>query len=130
MNLVVSLIIGLLFASSVYLMTNRSFFKLILGVIMFGYATIFFLFVASGVKRNQPPLLADVENPESLADPLPQAFTLTAIVIGIGIQLFVVALMKKAFEFVETDNLDSLNDSDQMKNGEERGGENKRSARC
>lgn len=115
MNLVISIIIGLLFSASIYLMLNRSFFKLILGVIIFGYATMFFLFVVSGVTRNSPPLLNDdVVDVAKVADPLPQALTLTAIVIGIGIQLFVIALLKKVFEIVNTDDLDQLNFTDKI----------------
>lgn len=114
MNLIISIIVGLLFASSIYLMLNRSFFRLILGVIIFGYATIFFLFVVSGIIRNHPPLLRDVDQTAQLADPLPQAMTLTAIVIGIGIQLFVIALLKKVFEVVHTDDLDKLNFTDKI----------------
>ena len=102
MNLVIAIIVALLFATGIYLMLNRSFFKLILGVIIFGYATVFFLFVTAGVDRNQPPILADVEQPANIADPLPQAMTLTAIVIGIGMQLFVIALLQKVFEVVNT----------------------------
>lgn len=114
MNLIIALIVGLLFAAGIYLMLHRSFFKLILGVIIFGYATIFFLFVVSGVTRNLPPLLAEAEQPAKLADPLPQAMTLTAIVISIGIQLFVIALLKKVFEIVKTDDLDKLNFTDKI----------------
>jgi len=114
MNLVIALIIGLLFSASVFLMLHRSFFKLILGVIIFGYATIFFLFVVSGVTRENPPLLEkSMETTSQAADPLPQAMALTAIVIGIGIQLFVIALLRKVFEVRETDDLDSLSVTDQ-----------------
>lgn len=114
MHLVIALIIGLLFSSSIFLMLHRSFFKLILGVIIFGYATIFFLFMVSGVQREQPPLLSEgTAQTATMADPLPQAMALTAIVIGIGVQLFVIALLKKVFEVRETDDLDSLRITDE-----------------
>lgn len=112
MNIVISLIVGLLFASSVCLMLHRSFFKLILGVIIFGYATIFFLFAGSGLDRALPPLLIDAGVDEELSDALPQALTLTAIVISIGMQLFVIALFKKAYESTDTEDIDYLNASD------------------
>jgi len=93
MNLVIALIIGLLFSASLFLMFQKSFFKLIIGVILFGYATIFFLFTVGGTTKNAPPLIAkDATSIEGLADPLPQALTLTAIVISIGVQLFVIVL--------------------------------------
>lgn len=116
MNIVLSIIIGILFSASIYLMLSKSFFKLIAGVFIFGYATIFFLFIVSGVTKNAPPLVAENSgiNTESLADPLPQALTLTAIVISIGVQAFVIVLLKKAFENVKTANLDKLQSTDNI----------------
>ncbi|MDN3671067.1 NADH-quinone oxidoreductase subunit K [Echinicola jeungdonensis] len=124
MNLIVALVIGILFGSSIYLMLNRNFFKLILGVIVFGYASIYFLFVISGVTQNNPPLIREetAENLQKLADPLPQALTLTAIVIGIGVQLFVIVLLKKVYGVLKIEDLDELQSTDEIdqpKNKEE-----------
>ncbi len=115
MNLIIALIIGVLFSASVFLMLQKSFFKLIIGFILFGYATIFFLFTVGGTTKNAPPLIAPEAKPvEELADPLPQALTLTAIVISIGVQLFVIVLLKKVFEEVGTADLDELNTTDNI----------------
>ena len=61
MNLIIPLIIGVLFSASLFLMFQKSFFKLIIGVILFGYATTFFLFTVGGVTKNAPPLLSEAE---------------------------------------------------------------------
>jgi len=115
MNLLLSLIIGLLFASSVFLMFQKSFFKLIIGVILFGYATIFFLFCVGGITKNAPPVLSENSlNIADTADPLPQALTLTAIVISIGVQLFVIVLLKKVYQKLNTEDLDDLNSTDAL----------------
>ena len=116
MIVVLSVILGILFASSLYLMLHRSFFKLIVGVYLFGYATIFFLFTIAGITKNSPPLIKNTENLnlEALADPLPQALTLTAIVISIGVQLFVIILLKKVYENVHTEDLDNLQSTDKL----------------
>lgn len=95
-------------------MLHRSLFKLILGVTLFGYACILFLFVVSGVTRNAPALLPVAGGLTRSADPLPQALALTAIVIGIGIQLFVIMMLKKVFDTIKTDDLDELNKTDQI----------------
>ena len=101
MNLIIPLIIGTLFSASLFLMFQKSFFKLIIGVILFGYATTFFLFTVGGTTKNAPPLLPKTgAAAEQLADPLPQALTLTAIVISIGVQLFVIILLKKVYQEV------------------------------
>jgi multicomponent Na+:H+ antiporter subunit C len=115
MNLIISLIIGILFSASVFLMFQKSFFKLIIAVILFGYATIFFLFSVGGTTKNAPPLISQTGvYEEELADPLPQALTLTAIVISIGVQLFVIVLLKKVYEEVSTEDLDELNTTDRL----------------
>jgi len=115
MNFIISLIIGLLFSASLFLMFQKSFFKLIIGVILFGYATTFFLFTVGGTTKNAPPLMYEEgASVEGLADPLPQALTLTAIVISIGVQLFVIVLMKKVYEEVGTEDLDELNSTDSI----------------
>lgn len=116
MNFIVALIIGVLFASSIYLMLNRNFFKVILGVIVFGYASIYFLFIISGVTQNNPPLIREetAENLEKMADPLPQALTLTAIVIGIGVQLFVIVLLNRVYKVLKMEDLDELHTTDEI----------------
>lgn len=123
MNLVISIIIGILFGSSIFLMLHRSFFKLIVGVFLFGYGTIFFLFSVSGLTKNAPPIVdQDAASLEQMADPLPQALTLTAIVIAIGVQVFVIVLLKKVYEnvtnekHVRTEDLDDLTTTDKIDN--------------
>lgn len=115
MNLIISLVLGILFTSSVFLMFQKSFFKLIVGVILFGYATIFFLFAIGGLTKNAPPLVVeDMLNIKTIADPVPQALTLTAIVISIGVQLFVIVLLKKVYKKLNTEDLDNLNSTDKI----------------
>ena len=84
-------------------------------MILFGYATIFFLFSVGGITKNAPPLLSDNDASVSeLADPLPQALTLTAIVISIGVQLFVIVLLKKVYGNLGIEDLDELNTTDRL----------------
>jgi multicomponent Na+:H+ antiporter subunit C len=115
MNLIISLILGILFSAGVFLMFQKSFFKLIIGVILFGYATIFFLFSVGGLTKNAPPLITENGiDIGKIADPLPQALTLTAIVISIGVQVFVIVLLRKAYTDVGTEDLDDLNTTDRI----------------
>ena len=48
----------------------------------------------------------------TMADPLPQALVLTAIVIGLGIIVFTLALKYKYFQLTGTDDLDQLKQTD------------------
>lgn len=100
-------------------MFQKSFFKLIIGVIIFSYGTAFFLFSMGGLTKNGPPLLSEEGAAiEGMADPLPQALTLTAIVISIGVQLFVIVLLKKVYEDVGTEDMDQLNTTDRIGHSE------------
>jgi multicomponent Na+:H+ antiporter subunit C len=47
-----------------------------------------------------------------IADPLPQALILTAIVIAFGVLAFAVVLIRRAYEVVGTDDLDQMKDTD------------------
>ena len=47
-----------------------------------------------------------------MADPLPQAFILTSIVISFGIVVFALALKLKFFELTGTEDLDKLTNTD------------------
>lgn len=86
--------------------------KLILGIIVMGQATNLFLFVISRLSR-EPALLGDNEaDLLSIADPVPQALILTAIVIGFGIQAFAMVLLKTAYQLKNTDDLDDLTKTD------------------
>jgi multicomponent Na+:H+ antiporter subunit C len=47
-----------------------------------------------------------------VADPLPQALILTAIVIGFGVLAFTLALMRRTHLEMQTDDLDQLEEED------------------
>ena len=49
---------------------------------------------------------------EAVADPLPQALVLTAIVIAFSVLAFAVVLIRRAYEVVGTDDLDKMKDTD------------------
>lgn len=113
MIVLLSIIAGLLFGASIYQMLQKSIFKIIVGVIIYGYATTFFVFGMGGFTRSAPPLIEkneDQHHPK--ADPLPQALVLTAIVIGIGVQIFVIVLFKMVHEKLGKQDVEQLRQTD------------------
>lgn len=116
MEIILPLIVGVLYTAGVYMMLQRSFVKLIIGLIMIGHASNLFIFVISRINRANTPLIADgsLLPAEPYSDPFPQALVLTAVVIGFGIQAFAIVLIKKTYQNVETDNLDDLNSTDEV----------------
>ena len=60
------------------------------------------------------PPAPPADEPEGLvADPLAQAFILTAIVIGFGVLAFAVVLIRRAHEVLDVDDFDELKDAEQ-----------------
>lgn len=119
MELILSILVGLLFAAGLYLLLHRSFIKLIIGIITFANAANLFLFVAGGITRDNPAFTDEEAHVslDQMADPLPQALILTAIVIGLGVQVFAIVLLKRAYHTAKTSDLDDLNTTDHLEHG-------------
>ncbi|GAB2598858.1 hypothetical protein GCM10009696_00320 [Kocuria himachalensis] len=86
-----AIIVGLLVFAGVYLALQRELVRAVLGFILLGHAANVVLLSAGGLHLRQLPLVGDGVPPES-ADPLPQAFALTAIVITFGITIYLLVL--------------------------------------
>jgi multicomponent Na+:H+ antiporter subunit C len=115
MALLHSILLGVLFAVSFYLMMRRSMVKVLLGLMLFSNAVNLLVFTAAGVTRWQPPLIPEGADlpPMPHADPLPQALVLTAIVIGLGLLSFVMALIYRTYRNLGTDDLNALAGEDE-----------------
>ena len=89
--MILALIVGVLFAGAVYLMLQRDRLRVILGFVLLGHACNLLIFSAGGTVRRDEPLGTDPD-PAVTADPLPQAFVLTAIVIAFAITVYLLVL--------------------------------------
>lgn len=113
MESLLAILIGVLYTVSVYLMLRRSILKFIIGLIFMSNATNLLVFLSAGLVPGSPDFVgSEGRNDAVLADPLPQALVLTAIVIGLGIIVFTLALKYKFFELTGTDDLDQLKKTD------------------
>jgi multicomponent Na+:H+ antiporter subunit C len=94
MEALIALLAGLVAAAGVWLMLARHMLRLVFGVTLIGTAANLVVFVGGGLTEGAPPLVAEgLSAPESaVANPLPQALVLTAIVIGFGLAAFALAL--------------------------------------
>lgn len=112
MESVLAIVIGGLYAAGLYLMVRRSIVKMIFGLALLGNAANLLIFTVGRLTRGRPPYVP-------VADPLPQALILTAIVIGFGVQAFALVLIKRVYQTVGTDDLDEMTttDTDPRSNG-------------
>lgn len=81
--------IGFVTACAIYLMLRGRTFPVVLGLSLLGYAVNVFIFAMGRLWSNAQPILVG-DSP--VADPLPQALVLTAIVIGFATTGFVIEL--------------------------------------
>ncbi len=104
MELLVSVIIGILTACGIYLSLRGRTFPVVLGLTFLSYAVNLFLLTMGRLAVGNPPIIS--ENAAHYADPLPQALVLTAIVISFGMTAFVIILSLRAFLEMGNDQVD------------------------
>ena len=85
--------VGVLVAGGVYLVLQRGLVRVVIGFILLGHAVNVLVLSAGGMDRRGLPLIG-AGDPDQAADPLPQAFVLTAIVITFGITVYLLALVR------------------------------------
>jgi multicomponent Na+:H+ antiporter subunit C len=115
MEIILAIIVGLLYASGIYLMLRRSLVKLVIGLVLLGNGVNLLIFLLGGLVRGKPPIIpgdASVLG-QIYADPVPQALILTAIVISFGLQSFAIVLIKRAYIVVGTDDLDKIHSTEE-----------------
>lgn len=110
METVLALVVGVLYAAAVYMMLRRNVVRLVIGLALLGHATNLLIFTAAGLTRGRAPLVPEglEAPPGAVADPLAQAFILTAIVISFGLLVFVVVLLYRAYGAVGSADVDEM----------------------
>ena len=103
MEFLVATGIGWTTACGIYLLLRGRSFPVVLGLCLLGYAVNVFIFAMGRLWSNVPPLLVDGS---AVADPLPQALVLTAIVIGFATTGFVIELALRSRQESGTDHVD------------------------
>ncbi|MEL7114815.1 MAG: Na+/H+ antiporter subunit C [Pseudomonadota bacterium] len=99
METLFALTLGILVASAVYLMLSGHFLRFIFGLVLISNAANLTIFLAGRLTEGAPPLIAEgADAPGDLvANALPQALVLTAIVIGFGLFAFAIVLLFRAW---------------------------------
>lgn len=110
MELPLAILTGVLYAVAIYLLLKRSLVKLIIGLSLLGNAANLLILTSGGIRSSNPPLVPEgALVPDTIvADPLPEALILTAIVIGFGVIAFTLVLAHRVHQETEIDSLDSL----------------------
>ena len=113
MEYLISLSIGVLTATGVFLTLRARTFPVVLGLTLLAYAVNLFLFSMGRLTIGLPAIIDKTAKAAQYADPLPQALVLTAIVIAFGMTAFLIVLALKARGELDSDHVDGLADNQQ-----------------
>lgn len=110
MEQLLSLLVGILVAASVYLMLARNLLRFLFGLILLSNAANLTIFIAGRLTPGAPPLVPEgMDAPAGVvANALPQALVLTAIVIGFGLFAFALVLAYRAYQSLGTLDTDAM----------------------
>lgn len=89
--MIISAIIAVLVAGGVYLIMQRGMVRIIIGTTLISHG-VNLLLLATGVGAWRSDPISDLSSPGDAADPLPQAFVLTAIVISMATTAVMLAM--------------------------------------
>jgi multicomponent Na+:H+ antiporter subunit C len=103
-NLTLAIVAGLVIASGVYLITERSLSRILVGVVLASNGVNLLFLVASGPAGGAP--IIGMTPAERMSDPLPQAMVLTAIVITLSVAAFVMTMAYRSFQLNGNDEVD------------------------
>jgi len=109
MEFLVATGIGWVTACGIYLLLRGRSFSVVLGLSLLGYAVNVFIFGMGRLWQGAAPI---VGQGGPVADPLPQALVLTAIVIGFATTGFVIELALRSRHDNGSDHVDALDDGE------------------
>lgn len=110
MEPVIAVVVGILVAASVYLMLARNILRFLFGLVLLGNAANLTIFAAGRLTPDAPPLVPEglPAPPGLVANALPQALVLTAIVIGFGLLAFALSLVFRGYQTLGTMDTDAM----------------------
>jgi multicomponent Na+:H+ antiporter subunit C len=105
MTFLLSITVAVVFGAGCYLAVKTDLLRVVAGLILIANAANLTL-MSAGLTRGRSPI--DAEPGEQVGDPLVQAMTLTAIVIGFGVTALLLAVVHRVYVSHETVDLDEL----------------------
>lgn len=110
MQTVLVFLVAALFSVAIYLLLSKRIIRMLLGVVLLGNAVNLSIFAAGRIGVVVPPIIPDGASvPASvIANALPQALILTAIVISFSFFAFLLVLTFRAYQDLGTDDTDRM----------------------
>ncbi len=110
METVLAFVCGIMVAASIYLMLSGNLIRFIFGLVLATNAVNLLIFIAGRLSTSRAPLIAETAAlpTKPLANALPQALILTAIVIGFALLSFVFILFYRTYQTLGTVETESM----------------------
>jgi len=102
-SLALLVLVAVLVGAGVVLVLERSLSRIVIGSGLITYG-VNMLFLLAGGRAGLPPIIGQSEVGE-MADPLPQAMVLTAIVIGLALTAFILAMSYRSWQLNGNDEV-------------------------
>jgi len=114
-EIVILTIVAAFISAGVYLVLDRTLLRVIIGLSLLSNGTNLFLLSTGGLEGNVAPILGSTSHEAAklsahtasavMADPLPQALILTAIVIGFAVTAMLLVLAYRSEQSYDSDDL-------------------------
>ena len=101
MSLITLGVVAVLFAAGTYLILQRMLSRVVIGLGLVSHGANLLIMLA-GTRPAAPPVVSKTQI-AAVADPLPQAMVLTAIVISFGVTAFLLALALRSYLLTGSD---------------------------
>ncbi|CEI84219.1 Na(+)/H(+) antiporter subunit C [Oceanobacillus oncorhynchi] len=109
MELLMSIVIGIVFSVTIYLFMSKDLLRVVAATLLLSHAVHLLLLTMSGLQRGAAPVLSF--DAEAYTDPLPQALVLTAIVIAFAVTALLLVMSYRTYKVHKTDDLEELRGS-------------------
>ncbi|WP_102026952.1 Na(+)/H(+) antiporter subunit C [Salirhabdus sp. Marseille-P4669] len=106
MEIITSVLGGILFATGIYNLLQKQLLRIIIGTALISHGAHLLILTMGRLKTGKPPILVD--GVTQYTDPLPQALILTSIVISFGVTSLLLVLAYRASKLNNSDNMDEL----------------------
>ena len=114
MEILLSIVVGVLVAAGTYLLMRRHLLRLFFGFVLLSNAVNLLIFTMGRLNRSAPPLIEEghLVPAVPVANPLSQALILTSIIISFGLFSFVLSLIYRGAKVLGTVDSDDLRSED------------------
>lgn len=90
-------------------LTRKNLIKIIIGLSVMEYSLYLFLTLIGYIEGGAAPVIDPLKPAVKVVDPLPQAFVLTAIVIGLATTALLLAIAIRLYRKYKTFDIDKIN---------------------